>query len=722
MAAPVAIAVRPIDLALPDSRSRSSSFNFHTFSSDMLSPIDARYLSASPSRSPLRDDDSLAIALRRALSASPIHNSKIHVFPPKTDAYESTSGTATIVPPTRVQTPISQSPTQNAVPTMNIEVVPATTAPSGQRRTAARRGRSKSRRKINLTRLNLNNLDPNVVPWRGSTVVSSSLPPPPRVPSSAKRASQASGIQLQHQRKDGSARRLSARPTRYEPYPIDSNHCFAPPRRRLPIVGIDACKQWVSAPKPPRSWFETTPREEQEAGIREDIIAIENGREQKENLEKIVQRVLDEANLALDCVTAEQSALLLHTSCTLSFADLDGYEEMLVLEEKTDELRSCIERLEALLDEVKMDQKLKRTGPDDGGYYNEASGDAFLWNGHLEQVQEDLKKAAQRQGSRSASCTFSTAPRLFVEAYVYRRVKECFDSSRWWKSFDPFTREKYDSFFRSREEVLYISSLFEEIAAYGECLFPWEHAEAIKDDFYELTGVYLQSSVNGQQNDTKIISTKIIDRLWSTMLAKEEGKGANLDIVLGDCGLELFRDLAYADFLLQNGLASRVCLHGKRMPYGALEATRGDFEWLLDSLSDRRRFPVASHNYAKLLQKRLYDYRSAGKLVFEDHPFWSTGYTFWELPIQAPDLFRRLSRLHSRLILFKGELNHRKLTYDDDRLSASNSSVLFDKAIGPLGSYGRIIGRAEFEMPLVVSYGFGYASGHVDISNGRPGE
>ncbi|KAG8830214.1 hypothetical protein FRC17_005172 [Serendipita sp. 399] len=640
MAAPVAIAVRPMDLALPDlrSRSRSSSFNFHTFSSDMLSPIDARYLSASPPCSPLRDNDSLAIALRRALSASPMHTNKSHVFPPKCDSYGSTSGTATVVPPTRVPTPISQSPAQSAVPTMNIEVAPATTAPSDQRRTTLRRGRSKSRRRINLARLNLNNLNPNAVPWRGSTVVSPSLPPPPRVPSSAKRASQATGIEHQHQRKDGSTRRLSVRPTRYEPYPIDSNHCFAPPRRRLPIVGIDACKQWVSAPKPPRSWFETTLKEEQEAGVRDDIIAIENGREQKEKLETIVQRVLDEANLALDCVTAEQSALVLHTSCALSFADLDGYEEMLVLEEKTDELRGCIERLEALLDEVKMDQGLKRIGPDGGGgYYDEASGDAFLWNGHLEQVQEDLKKAAQRQGSRSAS-------------------------------------------------------------------------------------FYLRSSVNGQQNDTKIISTETIDRLWSTMLAKEEGKGANLDIVLSDCGLELFRDLAYADFLLQNGLASRICLHGKRMPYGALEATRGDFEWLLDSLSDRRLFPIASHNYVKLLQKRLCDYRSAGKLVFEDHPFWSTGYTFWELPIQAPDLFRRLSRLHSRLVLFKGELNHRKLTYDDERLSVSNSTVSFDKAIGPLGSYGHIIGRAEFEMPLVVSYGFGHASDHVDISNRRPGE
>jgi len=66
--------------------------------------------------------------------------------------------------------------------------------------------------------------------------------------------------------------------------------------------------------------------------------------------------------------------------------------------------------------------------------------------------------------------------------------------------------------------------------------------------------------------------------------------------------------------------------------------------------------------------------------VYEQHPFWCTGYTFWDLHSEAPDLFLHLSR--SDLVLFKGDLNHRKLTYD----CAAPASTPFDVAIGPMAS------------------------------------
>jgi hypothetical protein len=66
--------------------------------------------------------------------------------------------------------------------------------------------------------------------------------------------------------------------------------------------------------------------------------------------------------------------------------------------------------------------------------------------------------------------------------------------------------------------------------------------------------------------------------------------------------------------------------------------------------------------------------------VYEQHPFWCTGYTFWELHSEAPDLFLHLSR--SDLVYFKGDLNHRKLTYD----CAAPASTPFDIAIGPMAS------------------------------------
>ena len=66
--------------------------------------------------------------------------------------------------------------------------------------------------------------------------------------------------------------------------------------------------------------------------------------------------------------------------------------------------------------------------------------------------------------------------------------------------------------------------------------------------------------------------------------------------------------------------------------------------------------------------------------MYEQHPFWCTGYTFWELHNEAPDLFLHLSR--SDLVFFKGDLNHRKLTYD----CAAPPSTDFEIAIGPMAS------------------------------------
>ena len=66
--------------------------------------------------------------------------------------------------------------------------------------------------------------------------------------------------------------------------------------------------------------------------------------------------------------------------------------------------------------------------------------------------------------------------------------------------------------------------------------------------------------------------------------------------------------------------------------------------------------------------------------IYEQHPFWCSGWTFWELHSEAPDLFLHLS--HSDLVFFKGDLNHRKLTYD----CTAPASTPFEVAIGSMAS------------------------------------
>ena len=88
--------------------------------------------------------------------------------------------------------------------------------------------------------------------------------------------------------------------------------------------------------------------------------------------------------------------------------------------------------------------------------------------------------------------------------------------------------------------------------------------------------------------------------------------------------------------------------------------------------------------------------------MYEQHPFWCTGYTFWELHSEAPDLFLHLSR--SDLVYFKGDLNHCKLTYD----CAAPASTPFDIAIGSMASAAgapRIASLRTIKSDVVVGLG-----------------
>lgn len=135
--------------------------------------------------------------------------------------------------------------------------------------------------------------------------------------------------------------------------------------------------------------------------------------------------------------------------------------------------------------------------------------------------------------------------------------------------------------------------------------------------------------------------------------------------------------------MIQSGLANQIRFHGKRFAWFVSDVTRQDWEWLLNSMVYGQLFPTATEAERESLRQmglRWKQYEKEGKWVYEQHPFWCTGYSFWELPTEAPDLFLHLSE--SDLVVFKGDLNHRKLTYDCEAPAATPFSV----AIGPMAS------------------------------------
>jgi uncharacterized protein with ATP-grasp and redox domains len=153
-----------------------------------------------------------------------------------------------------------------------------------------------------------------------------------------------------------------------------------------------------------------------------------------------------------------------------------------------------------------------------------------------------------------------------------------------------------------------------------------------------------------------------------------------INIVLDNAGFELYVDLCLAGYLLSSGHASRVALHCKSIPWFVSDVVPTDFATLLNVLADPQSFfstPSEDDKYTDktpvpLSQKDLDDlsfvfkhwgkFHQEGQLILRPNRFWTEGGSYWRLPTSDPQLFEDLKG--SNLVIFKGDLNYRKLTAD----------------------------------------------------------
>lgn len=182
-------------------------------------------------------------------------------------------------------------------------------------------------------------------------------------------------------------------------------------------------------------------------------------------------------------------------------------------------------------------------------------------------------------------------------------------------------------------------------------------------------------------------------------LVKARANGAScsrVDIVLDNAGFELFTDLTLAAFLIRAGLAKTIVFHPKDMPWFVSDVTERDFFDLIASITDPESFfpqcsppkatdaekgvfPPEDSQAMQALGQELYGYLESKQIVLRSSEFWTRECSFWELKTAAPQLYEHLRG--SQLVLFKGDLNYRKLTAD----ARWNPSVPLSKAIGCLG-------------------------------------
>jgi hypothetical protein len=276
-------------------------------------------------------------------------------------------------------------------------------------------------------------------------------------------------------------------------------------------------------------------------------------------------------------------------------------------------------------------------------------------------------------------------------------VQLLFSTSSRWKGYDIFKRSKDSSFCHSRAAVEELAERFMQLVSSGIPNLETTNRDeaAARLMFEEMTQIALWGNATDLSLLTKLSleeiqglqGAKAIERNRRNIISNDTGSvwqhlsGSapqdRVDIVLDNSGFEFFTDLVYASYLLKGGLSRRIIIHVKDFPWFVSDVTPPDVETVLSNLENPKIFPgrQALDPLVQLLRSSL----ASGEILVQQHPFWTTASPFHDLPIQAPDLHADLQK--SALVIFKGDLNYRKLTNDGNW----PYTTPFKTALGPIG-------------------------------------
>ncbi|GAA5967851.1 hypothetical protein JCM8115_000383 [Rhodotorula mucilaginosa] len=373
-------------------------------------------------------------------------------------------------------------------------------------------------------------------------------------------------------------------------------------------------------------------------------------------------------------------------------AKLNGENQSSTDEDKARlaEGKQLIQDISGLIYELRHDRVLspiQATGlPDDTQIYND-------------ELAELAKKGEDK---------WFSAPWLFAECYLYRRLRGMFAVTKYWSHFDVFATQKLNAWRSSAAGAAALAKSLEKLVADA----PQTEQDKLKLDLIGMLEVDLWGNATDLSLLTSLTHEQIqqlqsvergqhfvlrndFERAWQHISQLKDGR---VDIVLDNSGFELYTDLVLADWLVTlSPFVSEVVFHPKLLPWFVSDVQPHDFSIMLDTLADPSFFPADSglteedRSALHSLVKRWKSYVADGKFKLsvpmdlkmgdkggELADFWTYPNAFSDLPAVAPQLLTELQK--SNLVIFKGDLNYRKLVSD----AWWPTTASFDEALGPL--------------------------------------
>ncbi|KAM3717378.1 Damage-control phosphatase ARMT1 [Dirofilaria immitis] len=314
-------------------------------------------------------------------------------------------------------------------------------------------------------------------------------------------------------------------------------------------------------------------------------------------------------------------------------------------EEGEKDIKSVLSQLSELSHFVSTDKPLQNLS-DHGEKVN-------IWN-------EELRELRIKKGSDQV--TWYRCDWLFAECFLYRKIFSLFLETTTLKEFDPFALQKQSSFIDCINTISKLAKHLEEVVARTTKV---DHNIVSHFSQLCLWGNTCDLSLSSGEHVVSLPVLDMVDQLADKILCNQiseidrilkNGEVNRLDIVLDNCGLELFADLVFAELLIDSYGVKKVYFHGKNMPWFVSDVTGRDFNWTIEMLIASSDYSLK--NFGVKCSQRLCD----GDFIFQTHYFWTLPYPYYLMAEKAADLHHELSQ--SSLIIFKGDYNYRKMVSD----------------------------------------------------------
>lgn len=283
-----------------------------------------------------------------------------------------------------------------------------------------------------------------------------------------------------------------------------------------------------------------------------------------------------------------------------------------------------------------------------------------------EEADKDVLNAFIKQLGENN--TYFSTKWLYAECYLYRRLKSIFGETRSLKTYDCFRKQKDLCFTLSLNSIALVIETVTNFYS-KQATSPND----LEQFFYKLLRINLWgnrcdlSISNGcevkqdgnpfetlESFESCILHDHSMD-IWNAL--KSGGKNCIIDIIMDNSGYEIFTDFVLTDFILRYDFAQKVRFHCKAIPWFISDVVYRDFHWTIKQLAN------SDNDVVRSFGQRLQDYIDSNRMELQANEyFWISPYEFQAMSSAAPDLYADLATSH--LLIFKGDLNYRKLLGD----------------------------------------------------------